>query len=120
MAEILESITLQHEGFDITVEMQADPDNTPLDADCYTADQVEDWRNDGWQYVGFVYTASRAGVTLGVASIWGTELDIEGGTIGGIADWIREDYYHPDMLGECVADARSTLALLLGMDAVSK
>lgn len=112
MSDTLETLTVQHDGFDVRIEMQYDPDNTPYGVDCYTPAQIEDWRNDGWHYVGFVYTASRAGIPLGHASIWGTELNIEGGTIGGIADWIREDYYHPDMLADAIHDARSSLQAL--------
>ena len=108
----IESKTIERDGFTVTLEMVEDTDSTPFDADCYDESDIEAWRNDEWRYVGFVYTASREGVDLGEASIWGTEWNFPGGTMDGIDAWIEEDYYHPDLVSEAINDARATLKRL--------
>lgn len=113
MFDSIDSKTIEHDGFTVTIHMVPDSDSTPFDADCYSASDIAAWRNDEWQYVGFIYSASRNGVQLGEASIWGTELDFPGGTIDGIDAWIAENYYHPDLLAECADDARATLSTLI-------
>ena len=108
----IESKTIERDGFTVTIEMVEDTDSTPFDSECYDESDIEAWRNDEWQYVGFVYTASREGVDLGEASIWGTELDFPGGKMDGLDSWIAEDYYHPDLVAEAISDARATLKRL--------
>ena len=108
----IERKTIEHDGFMVTIEMVEDTDTTPFDFECYDESDIKAWRNDEWRYVGFVYTASREGVDLGEASIWGTELDFPGGKMDGIDAWIEEDYYHPDLVSEAIDDARATLKRL--------
>ena len=108
----IESKTIEHDGFTVTIKMVEDTDSTPFDFECYGETEIEAWRNDEWRYVGFVYTASREGVDLGEASIWGTEWNFPGGTMDGIDAWIEEDYYHPDLVSEAINDARATLKRL--------
>ena len=108
----IESKTIEHDGFTVTIEMVEDADTTPFDSDCYCESDIEAWRNDEWRYVGFVYTASLEGVVLGEASIWGTELDFPGGKMDGIDAWIAEDYYHPELVSEAIEDARAMLKRL--------
>lgn len=110
--DAIETHTFEQDGFDITIYVVPDPDSNPFDADCYGDADIESWRNDGWYYVGFVYVARKAGIELGSASIWGTEWDYPDG-IGSIDDWIREDYYHPDLAREAIADARVAIARLV-------
>ncbi len=38
-------------------------------------DRLHAWCNDGWQWIGAIVTASRAGIELGWASLWGIESD---------------------------------------------
>ena len=111
MGDAIESETLKHDGFDIRIDVVRDTDSNPFDPDSYDESDIESWRNDEWFYVGYVYTASREGVELGESSIWGSEWDFPGSE-SSIAAWIREDYYHPDLVRECIADARATLARL--------
>ena len=108
----IESKTIEHDGFTVTIEMVEDTDTTPFDFECYDESDIEAWRNDEWRYVGFVYTASREGVDLGEASIWGTEWNFPGGKMDGIDAWILENYYHPGLLSEAIDDARATLKRL--------
>ena len=112
MFDSIDSRTLETDGFTVTIYMVPDPASTSFDSDCYSASDIAAWRNDEWQYVGFVYRASRHGVDMGEASIWGTELDFPGGTIDGIDAWITENYYHAGLLTECIDDARATLSEL--------
>ena len=105
----IESKTIKHDGFTVTIEMVEDADTTPFEFDCDDESDIEAWRNDEWRYVGFVYTASLEGVDLGEASIWAIELDLPGGKMDGIDAWIAEDYYHPDLMAEAIDDARATL-----------
>ena len=108
----IESKTIKHDGFTITIEMVEDTDTTPFEFECYGESDIEAWRNDEWRYVGFVYTAIREGVRLGTSSIWGTELDFPGGKMDGIGSWIAEDFYHPGLVSDAIDDARATLKRL--------
>ena len=108
----IESKTIEHDGFTVTIKMVEDTDSTPFDFECYDESDIKAWRNDEWRYVGFVYTAIREGVELGLSSIWGTELDFPGDKMDGIEAWIAENYYHPDLMAEAINDARATLKRL--------
>ena len=108
----IESKTIEHDGFTVTIKMVEDTDSTPFDFECYDESDIKAWRNDEWRYVGFVYTTSREGVELGSSSIWGTELDLPGGKIDGIEAWIAENFYHPELVSEAIEDARATLKRL--------
>ena len=111
MSYTIESKVIEHDGFTVTITVVPDSDSSPFDADCYSAADIDAWRRDEWFYVGYVYTASRAGVALGEASIWGSEWDFPG-MDSSIDSWIAENCYHPDLLEECVKSARATLAAL--------
>lgn len=61
------------------------------------------WCSDEWNYVGVVVTASRAGIELGSASLWGIESDA--------GDYLVEAAN--DLVSDAVADAQATLSRLL-------
>lgn len=63
--------------------------------------RLKDWCEDRWSYVGLVVTASRKGVDLGSASLWGLESD-------GGADWLEAEA--ASLVSEAAADARAKLA----------
>lgn len=114
MFDTIETHTIERDGFTIRIDVRPDEDSTPFDSECYTPAQIAAWRRDKWFYVGYVYTATLEGVELGTASIWGTEWDILAGEgkWSSIDAWIAENYYHPDLMAECIDDARATLARL--------
>ncbi len=107
MSDTIESKTIEHERFTVTITVVPDSDSSPFDDECYTADEVDAWRQGEWLYVGYVYTASRAGVALGEASIWGSEWDFPG-MDSSIDSWIAESYYH----SKSVSRTHATLAVL--------
>lgn len=109
----IESKTIEHEGFSVRIDVVPDSDSTPFDADCYSGSDIQAWRDGEWIYVGFIYTATREGVELGSASIWGTEWDFPGGSIVSIESWMAENCYHPDLLDGALTEARATLARLV-------
>ena len=120
------------DGFDITAHTVPDNEtsiydytdgaNGPFDED--TTDPLEQaviaafWRGD-WNYVGTVVTASRCGIELGSASIWGQEcgtyptapdgngpfVDPLDGTIDTFANG-----YGPDLIAEAIDNAKAKLA----------
>src|SRR6516225_4657969 len=109
--DAIDNKTIQHNGFDIRIDVLPYSDSTPYDADCYDDADIEAWRNDEWFYVGYIYTATLDGIELGSASIWGSEWDFPGG-IDSIDGWIAENYYHSDLLAEATDEARATLTKL--------
>ncbi|WNM66125.1 hypothetical protein SEA_WHEEZY_85 [Gordonia phage Wheezy] len=141
------------DGFTLTAYEVPDTDSTPIgqsldEGGCYTADDIEAWRRDEWQYVGVVVVASRAGVDLGSASIWGMDtgdywdtitrdnggtpygvLDVVPGSVttghpredGGIDYVTRDDFAHgygADLISEALTEARATVAALTSPDVV--
>jgi len=104
------------EGFDLTVTMHPDYDSTPGDADCYTEADHEAFNRGAWGYVGLMVTASRHGVELGTASLWGMEYGSLPG-VAGYVDPIDADDAHgaetvADLESEAIAEARATLSRL--------
>lgn len=108
---MFETKTIQHDGFTIRIDVEQDADYTPHDADCFSPEDIQAWENDEWHFVGYVYTAMKNGVELGSASIWGSPWGY-GDESSSIDSWIKENYYHPDLLNEATTEARATLAQL--------
>ncbi|MDE1816844.1 MAG: hypothetical protein KGI11_09850 [Thaumarchaeota archaeon] len=65
------------------------------------------WCNDEWKYCGVIVTASREGINLGSASVWGIEIghpaDPDNAYAAEVAD---------ELAPEAIADARAKLAAL--------
>lgn len=108
---MFESKTIEHDGFTIRIDVVQDSDYKPHDAECFTAEDIEAWNNDEWFFVGYVYTATKNGIELGEASIWGNPWDFPGGE-SSIDAWIAEDYYHADLIRKAVTEARASIAKL--------
>lgn len=98
------------DGFDLTVTLEPDDATTPDDFDSYGAADVAAWHRGDWSYVGVVVTASRAGVELGRASIWGTEAGYSPGW-DGYVDAFASGYVD-DLIDEAIDEARARLAKL--------
>lgn len=105
------------DGFELSARLYYDSDSTPDDYDCFTPKQVQAWRNDEWQFVGLVITASIAGTELGRASCWSVESGLwtdtdENDNVTGtrVLDPLRDDDYLNDLIPEAIADARANLA----------
>lgn len=105
------------DGFEIDARIVADTDATPFEYDCYSAEQVDAWRNDDWCYVGTIVTASKNGIELGADSLWASEY----GSMPGIDEFVNPlngdgdefvNGYGPDLIAEAIADAKRTLASL--------
>lgn len=65
-------------------------------------ERLRAWCNDDWSYVGVIVTASRNGITLSIASLWGIESDA--------ADYIRTVTY--ELSNGAIAEARDAIAAL--------
>lgn len=50
------SATVTVDGLRYHVALGQDTDSTPFDADCYSAEDIEAWRGDCWEFVGVVVT----------------------------------------------------------------
>ena len=74
--------------------------------------------NGNWCYVGTIVTASKAGVELGRASLWGSEY----GSLPGVEEFVNpldgdgEEFvngYGPDLISEAIDEAKAKLTELV-------
>lgn len=101
------------DGFDLRAYVVDDPDfdaATSYDEDVF-AEHIAAWRRDEWQGVGVIVEASREGVVLGDASIWGSEYgDVDGKHVQPIGADGSDDFgYLAGLIGDAVSAARETL-----------
>jgi hypothetical protein len=70
-----DTITWKAEGFDLTATLERDDDTKPTDYECYSADDIQRWKDDEWFYGGLVVSVSINGVELSdhAASLWGID-----------------------------------------------
>jgi hypothetical protein len=109
------------DGFDIEAHLEPDPDTRPEDKETYIGDEeiLGAWSRDEWHFVGTVVTASKAGVELGSAAIWGQEYGqwpCESGWLSpldGDADSFGNGY-GPDLIAEAIEEARETIQKING------
>lgn len=111
---ILYSVELPaQEGFDLTayVVEDTDGDAEQLYDNKEFADLIKAWKNDEFRFVGVVVEASHEGVTLGDASIWGSEYgNIDGKHVQPIGDDGSDRIgYLPDLIREAIGAAREKL-----------
>jgi len=67
---------------------------------------IKAWCNDEWSWCGIVVTASREGIELGTASLWGIELNYPGSDNAYLLEVANE------LLPEAITAAKATLAEL--------
>jgi hypothetical protein len=103
------------DGFDLAATLEPDHDSTPYDAECYDAQDIEAWRAGDWSYVGTVVTASKAGIELGSASLWGSESGYlcgrEVSPLDGDGDAFVNGY-GPQLICEAIEEAQRKLGEL--------
>ena len=102
------------DGFDLTVFIVEDPDfdpRTEYDENEF-ADLITAWDRDEWQGVGTVVEAARGGITLGDASIWGSEYgQIDGNHVQPIGeDGTDHIGYLEEKITEAISAAHAKLA----------
>lgn len=95
---MLDTRMIEHNGVAYKIEIVADADARPDEADCYDAADLSAWRNDEWRFVGVVVTtksgdASTAlwGVEYGYSPGWGRDID---------TDELITSYPVPDLIGD--------------------
>ena len=117
------------DGFTLTAYAVYDTDTTPPEQDCYDAADVAAWRAGEWHYAGVVVVASREGIELGSASIWGIDTGDywenlareRGGVYVGdvLAEWTPTGVgtfangYGGDLIADAVREGREVLASLV-------
>ena len=108
--------TFTHEGWTINVTTTYD-DTVPTNYDCYTSAQVRAWERDDWYFCGCIVTASREGVQLGEASLWGIECNLftytdeDDNVIG--QGWVGPSKeVVDDLIAEAIEDAKDNLRRL--------
>jgi hypothetical protein len=105
------------DGFDITAHIEFDPDTRPEDKEVYIGDSeiLDAWNRDDWHFVGTVITASKAGVELGTASIWGQEYGIWPGEkhwispLDGLGTDRFANGYGADLIAEAIEEAKAKI-----------
>lgn len=108
------------EGFDITAHLVPDTDSSIDDyEECvYTDEQRSAYLRDEWNYVGTEAVASRAGVELGSAVIFGQEYGLFPGherwlsPLDGEGDQFANGY-GPDLIDEAITEAKATIKKIL-------
>lgn len=72
-----DSITWKKDGYTITAKIENDDFTHPENFDCYTAQDVQDWKDDKWEFIGLVFSVSKNGVTLDdeAACMFGIDCD---------------------------------------------
>lgn len=53
---LIEEVTVTYKGKRYLIEIVPDTDSTPFDAECYSEEDIEGWRNDQWWYVSIIVT----------------------------------------------------------------
>lgn len=84
---------IDHEGRALTVSVVRDDDETPFDAECYTAEDIDAWRRDEWIYVGVLINEGATPLD----SLWGLEFGSLA-TVEITIDTLVDVYPVPDML----------------------
>jgi hypothetical protein len=78
MYDAIDRWTMEHAGIDYTIELYYDADSTPMDYDCYSAEDVNAWTADRWEYVGVIVSAYGE-----QDSLWGVQMgDGDGWSVG--------------------------------------
>ncbi|UBV21691.1 MULTISPECIES: hypothetical protein [Mycolicibacterium] len=109
------------QGFDIRAELLPDPDPRPQEFDCYSAEDIDAWKQDQWFVVTTKITASRAGIELGNAYLGGSDY----GQVPGAKRFVNpregdgEDFvngYGPQLIEEAIAEATEAVAKIAAAD----
>ena len=79
-------------GFVIRATIKEDYDSTPENCDCYTEEQILQWKKDNWFFCGVVLSVYKAGVCLSdnAASLWGIECNFPGSDNSYFSDIVQE------------------------------
>ena len=79
-------------GFTIRATIKEDCDTTPNDSECYTEEQILQWKNDNWFFCGVVLSVYKAGVCLSAnaASLWGVECNFPNVSNSYLLDIVKE------------------------------
>lgn len=109
------------QGFDIRAELLPDPDTRPQDFDCYSAVDIEAWKQDQWSFVTTKITASRAGIELGNAYLGGSDY----GQLPGAKRFVNPlegdgeafvNGYGPQLIEDAIAEATEAVAKIAAAD----
>ena len=87
-------------GFTIRAAIAEDYDASPSDYNCYTEEQIKQWKNGSWFFCGVVLLVYKAGVCLSdrAASLWGIECNFPNASNSYLSDIVRE--LEPEALQE--------------------
>lgn len=92
----------KREGWRVTGDNDLTPKARAANAALADFYRLRDWCNDEWCYVGVVVTASREGLELGSASLWGIESDA--------GDYLTE--IANELIDEAMEEAKATISRL--------
>ena len=115
MSDILETRELTSaEGFDLKIRQLVDSETRPDDFECYSEKDLDAWRGSHWDFVGYQVVASKAGIELGDAAIFGVEdgIELDNGSTYNMDAFIAENYYLEDLVRDAVHEAKIKLAEL--------
>ena len=64
IGDYVEYVPANSRGFVIRATIAEDGDSSPTDYDCYSEEQIKQWKNDEWFFCGVVLSVYKAGVCL--------------------------------------------------------
>lgn len=87
-------------GFTIRATIAEDYDTTPLDFECYTEEQIEQWKDGYWFFAGVVLSVWKNGICLSdnAASLWGVKFNFSNASNSYLSDIVKE--LEPEALQE--------------------
>ena len=96
-------------GFVIRATINEDCDTTPFDYDCYTEEQIKQWKNDNWFYCGVILSVYKAGVCLSAnaTSLWGIACNFPNASNSYLSDVVM------DLETEALQEAEAVLQKLI-------
>lgn len=115
---MLDSRTIERDGFTVVVTKEIDEDASPADGDSYTAKDVQAYDRGDWGYVGITARAYREGVELGTASLWACEEGYMPDVVERVNAFdhtLGEHENDYDIPGDAIEEAKETLAKLMAM-----
>ena len=79
-------------GFTIRATISEDFDSKPSDYDCYSEEEIKQWKNDDWFFCGVILSVHKSGICLShnATSLWGIECNFPGASNAYLSDIVEE------------------------------
>lgn len=96
---VIDSRVVTVHGIAVAVTVEGDPDSHPMDAECYTTEDLAAWLCDEWTYVTVIMADAESGIRV---TLGGVEWGFLAGRCIGMDEIIGT--HVPDLITELVAE----------------